>query len=260
MGYLLKIWQLRHFWLALVRIDLKNRYRRAVIGMGWSLLHPILMTVVLSVVFGTFFGVRDVKYFAPYVLSGLVFWNYISANCMQGCHCFFQGESYIRQHPAPLAIYPLRTMLGAGFHFLLGLAVVLVVVWCINGFGNLPHLIDLVPAFVLLFFFGWSLAILLGVANVMFQDCQHLIEVLLQMLFYLTPVFYPREMLQQRHVEWIANVNPLAVMLELIRMPVLDGKTPSLSCYGIGLLVTCIAVGAAVGTLVRLERRLIFYL
>ena len=118
--------------------------------------------------------------FAPFLLSGLTFWGFITAVVMQGCQCFFQGESYIRQHPAPLAIYPLRTTLGAGFHFLLGFGIALVFVWWVNGFGNLPALLSLVPTFVLLFVVGWSLAVCMGVANVMFQDSQHLIEIVMQ--------------------------------------------------------------------------------
>ena len=66
---------------------------------------------------------------------------------MQGCQCFFQGESYIRQHPAPLAIYPLRTTLGAGFHFLLGFGITAVFVWWVKGFGNPLALLSLVPTF-----------------------------------------------------------------------------------------------------------------
>jgi lipopolysaccharide transport system permease protein len=259
--YFSDIWRLRHFWLALVRIDLKNRYRRSMIGIGWSLLHPILMTIVLSVVFSSVLRVEEgIGTYAPYLLSGLVIWIYISANCTQGCYCFFQGESYIRQHPAPLAIYPLRTTLGAGFHFLLGMAVVLAAVWCVKGFGNLPALIHLVPVFVLLFLFGWSLAILLGVANVMFQDCQHLIDVLLQMLFYLTPIFYRPEMLHKRHLDWFLAFNPMATMMELVRTPIMEGRAPSLQAYGLGVLVVAAAGGAAALTMLRLERRIIFYL
>jgi lipopolysaccharide transport system permease protein len=258
--YLSDVWRLRYFWMALVRIDLKNRYRRSLIGVGWSLLHPILMTIVLSMVFSTILKVDNIWKFAPYLLSGLIFWNYISSNCTQGCHCFFIGESYIRQHPAPLAIYPLRMTLGAGIHFLIGMAVVLLFVWYIEGFRNLPALANLIPVFILLFLFGWSLAILLGVANVLFQDCQHLIEVALQILFYLTPIFYRPEMLRQRHLDWFLAVNPMAVMLELLRTPILDGKDIPLSTYGIAWLVVCITTGAAVLTLARLERRMIFYL
>jgi lipopolysaccharide transport system permease protein len=259
-SYLSDIWRLRYFWTALVRIDLRNRYRRSMIGIGWSLLHPIAMTIVFCVVFCQFFG-QDWKSYGPYVLNGLIFWNFITSGMNQGCQSFIQGESYIRQHPAPLAIYPLRTALGAGIHFLFGLGVLLTFVWLVNGFGNLPALFSLVPTLMLMFIVCWALAIFTGVLNVLFQDCQHLIEVLLQILFYLTPIMYdPGKMTLSPSLTRIMYLNPMAIMLNMLRQPILYGQQPSIKVCIFGILVTIFAVVAAVLTLVRFERRLIFYL
>jgi lipopolysaccharide transport system permease protein len=260
-GYLTDIWRLRHFWLALVRNDLRNRYRRSIIGIGWSLLHPIAMTIVLCVVFGHLFH-ENLQTFAPHLLSGLTFWIFITTVVTQGCQCFFQGESYIRQHPAPLAIYPLRITLGAGFHFLLGLTITLALVWWANGFENLSALPCILPTLALLFLIGWSLAVCAGVMNVMFQDAQHLIDVLLQVLFYLTPIIWiPEKLLADRpRLEWLVNLNPFATLLELLRQPLLHGEPPSLGTIGYGALIGLLAVGAAAAALRRFEKRMVFYL
>jgi ABC-type polysaccharide/polyol phosphate export permease len=261
--YLSRIWQLRYFWLSLVKIDLKNRYRRSMIGVGWSLLHPILMTVVLCIVFGQFFHRGDIKSYAPFLLSGLVFWHFITTALNQGCHCFFNGESYIRQHPAPLAIYPLRATLGAGIHFGIGLVLVILMVWSVNGFGNVPSLISLVPSLILIFVFGWSLALIFGVLNVLFQDCQHLIEVLLQVLFYATPIMYePGEIIKNNPtlVWYIKHANPLAVMLDLLRRPLLYGDFPSYRAYALGIAVVVFFAAIAALTMSKIEKKMIFYL
>jgi lipopolysaccharide transport system permease protein len=262
-GYLTEIWRLRHFWLALVRVDLKKRYRRSVIGIGWSLLHPIAMSAVLCVVFSHVWHL-PIREFAPGLLVGLTFWGFMLAVVMQGCQSFFHGESYIRQHPAPLAIYPLRTTLAAGFHFALGFGVAMFFVWMLNGFGNLLALAALVPAFALLFIVGWSLAVCMGVANVLFQDSQHLIEVFMQMAFYLTPIIYPPEVMLQRlrplGVPWLINLNPFAVWLELIRRPLVEGQMPSTAAIGCGAGFALLVAGMAVATLKHFEKRMIFYL
>jgi len=257
--YTTDIWRLRYFWLALVQIDVKKRYRRSMIGVGWSLLHPIAMTVVLCTVFGQLFNL-SVRDYAPHVISGLIFWNYFAAVMNQGAQCFFQGESYIRQQPAPLAIYPLRTTLGAGIHFLVGLLIVLIFVWTLHGFGNLPALLSLAPTLILIFIFGWAMAICMGVVNVLFQDCQHLIEVFLQILFYVTPIIYPAEKLRERHLDMFVNLNPLAMMLEMLRQPILNGQLPSIETYFYGVLAVSVAACFAIFTLMRFERRIIFYL
>ncbi len=258
--YFTEIWRLRYFWFALVRIDLQKRYRRSIIGIGWSLLNPIAMTAVLCIVFSQLLK-QPVRSFAPLLLSGLTFWSFIMASVMQGCHCFFQGESYIRQHPAPLAIYPLRTTLGAGFHFILGFVIALAFVWYINGFENLAALPYLVPTFALLFIFGWAVGLCMGMANVLFQDSQHLIEVAMQILFYATPIMYPPEMLLKRRlVSWVIQLNPLAAFLEMIRQPLLAGQLPSWHAAVLAVSATLLAVGAAALALKRLEKNIIFYL
>src|SRR5262249_32646625 len=159
--------------------------------------HPILMTTVLCVVFCPLFRV-DYRQFAPYLLAGLAFWNFLVTTATQGCHCFFQGEAYIRQQAAPLAVYPLRTVLGTGIHGLAAMTVVITFTWCINGFTNVATLATLVPTLVLIFLLGWTVALCCGLLNVIFQDTQHLIEVFFQILFYLTPVMYPSKMLAER--------------------------------------------------------------
>jgi lipopolysaccharide transport system permease protein len=228
-GYLSDIWRLRYFWTALVRIDLRNRYRRSMIGIGWSLLHPIAMTTVLCVVFSQLFRISiPITIYAPYLLSGLIFWNFFTSVMNQGCICFFQGES-------------------------------LVFVWKVNGFGNLPALLSLVPTLFLLFLFGWALAICMGVINVLFQDSQHLIEVLLQILFYVTPIMYLPDQLPRKLV-WIIKLNPLAYMIEMLRQPILYSQIPSLTTYSFAMLAVSFAAVAAIFMLMRFERRIIFYL
>src|SRR5919201_429819 len=110
--YLSSVWDCRFFWMSLVKMDLRTRYRRSILGMGWSLLHPIAMTTIMCTVFPKIMNISVTEY-APYLLAGLVFWHYLIGVTIAGCQCIFQGESYIRQYPAPFAIYPLRTALGA---------------------------------------------------------------------------------------------------------------------------------------------------
>ena len=140
---------------------------------------------------------------------------------------------------------------------------VLAIVWGVNGFGNGPYLISLAPTLVLIFTLGWSLAILMGVLNVLFQDCQHLIEVLLQVLFYLTPIMYePAEIIKHNpHLVWcMKNLNPLAVMLDLLRDPILYAKLPLAETCVLGVATAVLAAAAAALTLGKIEKRMVFYL
>jgi ABC-type polysaccharide/polyol phosphate export permease len=257
--YLSAVWRCRYFWMALVRMDLRTRYRRSLLGLGWSLLHPIAMTAILCAAFHKIFQ-ADIRTYAPFLLAGLAGWNYIVGVTLSGCQCFYQGESYIRQHPAPMAIYPLRVALGGSIHFLIALGVVIGLVLVVKGPGNLPAIVTVVPSVLLLFVFVWSLAVLAGFANVFFQDTQHLAEIGFQLLFYATPIIYPAETLVRNNLGWLLHYNPLGLFIRLIREPIIDGHPPSVKVFTAACAVVAVMVCAAGGSLAAFQRRLIFHL
>jgi ABC-type polysaccharide/polyol phosphate export permease len=269
-AYLGAMWGCRFFWLSLVKMDLRSRYRGSILGIGWSLLNPIAMTTILCAVFYVWMH-KDLRFYAPFVFIGMTFWGFFSAVTSQGCGCFFQGESYIRQFPAPMAIYPLRTVLGSGFHFGVGLFLAIILALSAGpdldaapGSSRLMQLLTLptlVPTLLLVLLFGWSIAVLFGLLNVRFRDTRHLAEVGLQGLFYLTPIMldFEREM-QGRRLLIVFQCNPLAPFLRLLRDPILYGHAPSLATYALATAITLVLTGAAMLALKAEERRLIFYL
>jgi lipopolysaccharide transport system permease protein len=257
--YFQGIWRCRYFWLSLVRTDLRTRYRRSVLGLGWSLVQPLAMTAILCVVFHTLFN-QPINWFAPYLLCGLAFWGFLQLSILQGCACMLNGQAYIRQHPAPLAIYPLRVMLGAGFHFLVTLGVVLLLTALVRGFSAWVPLLTLPFTVVLLALFGWALAVLAGFLNVHFPDLQHLLEVLLQMAFYVTPIIYPANQLRDRSLGFLVDQNPLAAFVELLREPIVEGQFPTRSAVVLAAGTVAVACAGATLALAKLERRLIYHL
>jgi len=272
-AYLGAIWDSRFFWLSLVRMDLRSRYRGSVLGILWSLLHPIAMTAILCVVFSCVFG-QDLRIYAPLVFTGLTFWGFFAASVVQGCNCFFQGESYIRQYPAPMAIYPLRNVLGAAFHFMIGLGLAIAIGLLVGPDINrnpdatrlhqLSALPSLLPTCILLLLFGWGLSILFGLLSVRFRDTRHLTEIGLQGLFYLTPIMYRIDAFKAfKDKQWMAQLllcNPLGSFLDLIREPILMGRIPSLTSYvTAGSVVLVLTIMAMIALRIE-ERRLIFHL
>src|ERR1700730_12224587 len=151
-AYIADVWRCRYFWLSLVKMDLQLRYRRSMLGIGWSLLHPLATTLVLCVAFHEIFH-QSVRDYVPYLMAGLAWWGYVSGVTIQGCQCFVDAESYIRQHSIPMAVYPLRNALGNMIHLLIGLSVVVLMVWCLRGFDNLQALIVLPFSLTLLLLF-----------------------------------------------------------------------------------------------------------
>jgi ABC-type polysaccharide/polyol phosphate export permease len=257
-SYLAAVWRCRYFWLSLVKMDLETRYRRSLLGLGWSLLNPLVLTAILYTVFHGLFVANQPNY-ALYVLSGLVVWNFIAGSTIQGCHCFLHAEAYIRQQPSPLIIFPLRTALGGLVHFLAALAVVLAVAGFTQGLPSLATFACLIPGLLLLFALVWSTALLTGFANVFFRDTEHLAQVVFQLLFYATPIIYPAETLDQMHMSSLADYNPLAAFLRLLREPLYD-RIPEWTTFATaGGTVAVLGLAAALVTS-RWQRQLVFHL
>lgn len=259
-NYLSDIWRFRHFWMALVRRDLNTRYRGSFLGLGWSLLRPVGMTLVLCTVFA---GILHTNFFeyAPFVLVGLTFWAFVTESVLGGCAAFHHGEGYVRQVRLPLAIFPLRVVLGATFHLCICLPVALLAIVLTKGMPSPAALLAIIPAILGVIVLGWAMAVLGGLVTVHFPDMRHILDIVLQVMFYITPIIYPAALLGNRRIgAWLMHLNPFAHLLSQIRMPLLDGTLAPADAYLFGLVFISVLTVAAVAALAWLERRLVFWL
>lgn len=255
------IWQFRYFWASLVRLDLRNRYRRSVLGIGWSLLNPLAITVVFCTVFGGIVGQGDWRTYAPYLLAGMMIWEFIRGSAIQGCDSFIRAEAYIRQCPLPYAIYTLRTVLGTFIHFAISLVVVVVATVVLqSSLAPVAMIPAVLPGILLATVFAWGLTTITAFAHVYFHDTKHLLEAGSQMYFFLTPIMYTRKVLDDRQLGWVADLNPVSVYLEIIRDPLLTGIPPAPGQYAAAGVLALAAFGLACGAMAWLQKKVIFQL
>jgi lipopolysaccharide transport system permease protein len=259
--HLKTVWHYRYFWSSLVKLDLRNRYRKSVLGIGWSMLHPLALTGVFCVVFGGILQTGDWKEFAPYILAGLAIWDFVKGTLMQCCDAFQRGEAYIRQCPLPLTVYTLRTVLGTFIHLMISLALC---VGCLmvlqQSAAVLTRIPIIVPAIILMTIFSWSIGTIAAFANSYFHDTKHLIEVITGLLFFLTPIMFSQEKIVGVVGTWIIDINPVALFLKLIADPMVKNIQPEMASYTAALTLTAILFGLACATVSWLQKRLIFQL
>jgi len=258
--HLTAVWKFRHFLLALVKLDLRLRYRRSILGVGWSLLNPIAMTVVFAVVFSSLLGGGDIPRYVPHLLIGMAIWNFIRECVITGCKSLVMSETYIRQSPLPYGIYPLRTVLGQAIHSSIALGVALIVTFAYKPETSPLALLYAVPGLVLMFITAWAAATLFSFLNVYFQDTSHLLEVGAQIVFFLSPIMYYPQNLSDKGLQWMMDVNPVHLFLELTRGPITTGAPPSAQLLLIGAGFTALMLALAAGTTAWLQKRVIFHL
>lgn len=258
-NYVRRMWDLRHLLFSLVGMDLRARYKRSVLGIGWSLIRPIAMTIVLCAVFCPLFN-QSIMDFAPFLLCGLSIWQFINESSMVGCYCFMLGAPYIRQQPLPLALFPLRTTLSTGFHASVSFSVAIGLICATRGIPPLHVFMMLIPTLIMLFILVWALVTFFGLLHTHFPDTHHLMEIFFQILFYLTPIMYPPEMIRARQrFAWLVEINPFSHVLDAIRHPLLTGELPGLHTYAIFAAFVCTMLFLSSLLLRKLERNLVFW-
>jgi lipopolysaccharide transport system permease protein len=259
MDYLRKVWQARYFWTHLALSDLRTRWRRSFLGALWSVLQPLGMTLLLTLVFSRIFKTDMLRY-APYIFSGMITWDFVAATVSGGSLAFVQADAYIKQTRHPLAIYTLRTAFTNLCVF--AFASVGLLIWAVlvmpKNFGW-PWLAALVM-YPLLLVTGWAVATFLAYFATRFRDIPHALGLLLQALWFVSPVYFEAKVFHDAGLSPLVDWNPIYHLLQVVRAPLLEGQWPTATNLAFALALTALFALAAWRAGARLERRMIFYL
>jgi lipopolysaccharide transport system permease protein len=215
-------WVHRELLLNLTQRELRNRYRRTVLGWLWSMINPAITTAVYTFAFAVVFKAKPapgdpsgLKIFAFFLLSGLLPWNFLAGGLGGGIGSILGAGSLITRVFFPRELIPMAAVLSLTVTVVIELGV-LAVMEAIAGyyvFRFLPVVLFLV---VLQTFFVLGLALWLSALNVRYRDVQHLVGVFLLVLFYLTPVVYSVGFLPE---QWTTNGVTIPVRTILLLNP-----------------------------------------
>lgn len=239
-SYWKAIYESRFFWSHLAKIDLKNKFRRTKIGVLWLGISPLCLTLIMVTVFGTAFHIEYGKY-AAYILSGVLFWNIMTDSFISGASSIVGSEAYIKQFNHPIIIYPLKTSLTGIMSFVISLLALLPFSIMENKSNIFISIIMFLPSIVVYFFLEWFCTIISAFVCTKYRDYPQLAALLLQTLWYLSPVFFQESMFESnKKIHSFFEVNPITHLLELTRAPLLYGKLPTCTNYLISVEVIVI--------------------
>ncbi len=198
----------------LVKRDLKVRYRGSILGYLWSMLNPLLMMGILSIVFSYAMRVQ-VESYPAYVLSGIVAWNLFAQSINLGVNCFLDNSSLMKKVRMPAWVFPTAIVSSASIHAFLALIPYLVLAHFLSvqlgwAFLQLPIV------FGLFYIFIEGIVLVTASLNVFFRDIGHVVEPILQIVFYATPIIYPFEMIPDKWA-FVLKLNPLYYFMEGFR-------------------------------------------
>jgi lipopolysaccharide transport system permease protein len=236
-------------------LDIKLRYRGSMLGPFWLTLSTGIMVGSLGVLYSTLFHM-DVQEYLPFLSLSIVLWNFLSALVSEACLTFTEADSVIRSVRMPFFVFAIRivmrNLLALG-HNILVIAVVFAVFLVWPGW----HALLAIPALVLWVADALALALLLGSFCARFRDIQPIVNSVMQIAFFLTPVIWKPEQLKAR--AYLLPLSPFYDLLDIVRSPLL-GNVPTAMTWLGAVLYSLLLCGIAWGLFARARGRIAFWL
>lgn len=248
---------------SLVGKNIKNQYRRSVLGILWTVLNPLLNMLVMAFVFGNFFK-NDISMDYPvYVLSGNIVFSLMRSATTSSLTCMVSNYDLLTKTRIPYAVFPISNVLSSTVNFGFSLVALVIVMLVRMSVGVTFHWTMILIIFAWLpaiLFFSAGISFVLSVVYVRFRDIKHLYGVFLTLWMYSTPVFYSLDKMNLGKGYLTAmSFNPMLHYLQSFR-DLVNGTIPSgkefLICYGVGL--GCLGLGYLIFRLSR--KRLLLYI
>lgn len=235
--------------------DIRQRYRRSVLGPFWLTISTAIMVGALGFVYSTLFK-QTLSSYLPFIGVGLIVWTLISTIFGEACSVFIGAEGMIKQLRLPLTVHVCR-MVWRNIIIFGHNAVILLIIYVLYGTGWHLNLLT-IPLAVLLFSLnGLAIGLVLGVFCTRFRDIVQIVANIVQLIFFATPIMWRPEVLGDRG--WIADYNPAYHFIELIRAPLLGEALPTTS-WLVASLVTLVGLAIALTSLTRFRHRVAYWL
>ena len=225
-------------WQLILR-NIRTRYKRSALGMIWTMVHPLMMMVVLTLAFSNVWRIT-LPHFAVYVLSGLLLWNFFSQTTNSAMSELLWGGNLLHRIYVPRGIFA-ATALGTGLVNLVISIPALLVIMVVTRMPLRPSLLFLPVGILLASMFVIGVGLLVSTLVIYFADVYEMFQILLMSWFYLQPIIYPITIIPESY-RWLFQLNPLYYFLAVFRDPIYEGRLASLREIGLASLIAFVTL------------------
>lgn len=245
--YFRGIWKDRYVLSSLVRQDLQMKYNRSVLGVAWQIITPLGLSIIIGSVYSVIYGVSPIE-FIPVLFSGLNPWTFVNTCADGGTYAYIGAEGYLKQTQVSPQIFPIRTALVAFVNFLYSMGAFFIVYLFLQPEMFCLQMLIVIPGLLIDLLAGITLANFSSAITIHLRDFQPLQSLLLQGLFYLTPIIYFPSMLDEKGFSIVYEVNPFYYLIEVVRNPALGKNIESAEFYlaVAGVVIAAFLVSAQV--------------
>ncbi len=240
-------------WVTLGWQDIQQRYRRSVLGPIWITLSMVVMIYSLGFIYGGLFHMDLAKYF-PHIASGMLIWTFIASMILEVVDTFIESAHYIKQIKLPFTTYILRILFR---NYIVLAHNFVAMIPLLFYFQISSHILMILLGLVLIGLCSFSVGLTLAMLGARFRDIKPIVQNVLQLIFYMTPIMWMPEMLPQR-LSFIVKFNPIHQLIELIRAPLI-GNFPSSYSFNTSLMITGVSMVVMFWLFVRVRHRIAFW-
>ncbi len=233
------IWHYRSLIVELTKREVKLRYRGTWLGFFWSLLNPLIMTIVYTVVFSYFLRINIPNY-SVFLFCALLPWNWFSESINSGTECFVQRPAFIRDAIFPTGILPITTISVSMTNYIFALPILLIALF-VFGVPLGWSLIALPVIMAVQFLFSLGIIFILGTFNVFFRDLRYIVQNLLMALFFLTPIMYDITTIPAS-VGFLFKLNPMEHIINDYRLIFYYNAWPDWGDTGIVVAISLVLI------------------
>lgn len=259
--------QLRNFWVGLKMRDLwwyfaknaiQSRFRRSYLGLGWIVLNSLAFALGAGYLWAQIFQI-EARDFVPYIGLGFAIWGFVAASLTDGCEVIFASSSFTKQIKIPYSVFVTQSAIVHFIYFLIAFFATLAASYVLGLKPMIGSLWALVGVLIMLVI-SYLTITTLSFLGARFRDLSHAIGSILQILFVMTPVIYPSDIISGRGLDWIVNFNPVNSLLEVVRTPIIHGTAADPYHYMFLAGISLFLFALAGCTTALLGRRIIFWL
>ncbi|WP_095110131.1 ABC transporter permease [Pseudomonas sp. Irchel 3E20] len=223
------LWSYRDFILGSVKREFQSRYRNSLFGALWTVLNPLSMIVVYTVIFSQVMrarlpGVDDTMAYSIYLCAGLLTWGLFGEITQRSQNMFLENANLLKKISFPRICLPVIVLCNAAVNFAIILGLFLGFLLITGRWPGLP-LLALIPLLALQVMFAAGLGMILGVLNVFFRDVGQLFGICLQFWFWFTPIVYPLAILPES-IQRLLALNPLTALMNSYQNLFVYGQWP----------------------------------
>ena len=255
------LYRYREVVINLVQADLKLRYRRTLLGYTWALLYPLATLAIMTMVFAKAMGYEHWQSYVLFVFSGLLPWNFLISAMWGAGYSIVFHEDLLKKIYLPKHLFPLAVTMARFADFLFNFVVLFLIIGPIVHYQPSWSLLGLPLAILILLVFMTGVAFAIATLNVYVRDTTHLMSVIMQLGFYLTPIIYKANSDKvSAKFRFIFEINPMTHIVRPFQDIISDGVFPSPDRFGaaIGVALATFLIGYAIYS--TLQRELIFRL